>query len=91
MCTGIADLPCALNTAYTLIMAAFGVTNGYLSTLCFVAGIQVPDLEANEVDLAGTCLALYLTLGLTAGALLCVFLSPDKSHKVFTLTSNVSL
>lgn len=57
---------------FFVVMFGFAVSNGYLSTLCFVAGIELPTLDPHEVDLAGTCLALYLTFGLVAGALMWV-------------------
>lgn len=59
-------------TAFFLVMFAFALSNGYISTLCFISAIELPSLDPHEVDLSGTCLALYLTLGLVVGSLACV-------------------
>ncbi|GAA5852551.1 hypothetical protein JCM5353_002900 [Sporobolomyces roseus] len=55
--------------AYILIMFAFSSSNGYLSTLIMLASVVEPSLEADEVDIAATCLAFYLTAGLAGGSL----------------------
>ncbi|GAA5927602.1 nucleoside transmembrane transporter FUN26 [Sporobolomyces koalae] len=56
--------------AYILIMFAFSSSNGYLSTLIMLASVVEPSLEADEVDIAATCLAFYLTAGLAGGSLI---------------------
>lgn len=55
---------------YFVILSLFAISNGYLSTLVMVAGVMDPILEPSEVDLAATCLAFYLTSGITAGSLI---------------------
>ncbi|GAA6060265.1 hypothetical protein JCM10212_003965 [Sporobolomyces blumeae] len=55
--------------AYILIMFVFASTNGYFSTLIMLASVVEPSLEEDEVDVAATCLAFYLTAGLAGGSL----------------------
>ncbi|GAA5895049.1 hypothetical protein JCM6882_008272 [Rhodosporidiobolus microsporus] len=52
------------------IMLLFALSNGYISTLIMLASVVEPSLEEDEIDLAATCLAFYLTLGLAAGSFL---------------------
>ncbi|KAI5475437.1 nucleoside transporter [Pseudohyphozyma bogoriensis] len=54
---------------FMLLMLLFSITNGYISTLIMLAGLIEPSLEEDEVDIAATCLAFYLTSGLAAGSL----------------------
>ncbi|GAA6001331.1 nucleoside transmembrane transporter FUN26 [Rhodotorula paludigena] len=56
--------------AFFFIMLVFAVSNGYLSTLIMLASVVEPSLEADEVEVAATCLAFYLTSGLAAGSFL---------------------
>ncbi|GAA5966251.1 hypothetical protein JCM8115_006426 [Rhodotorula mucilaginosa] len=56
--------------AFFAIMLAFAVTNGYISTLIMLASVVEPTLEEDEIEVAATCLAFYLTLGLSVGSLL---------------------
>ncbi|GAA5993590.1 hypothetical protein JCM5350_008367 [Sporobolomyces pararoseus] len=56
--------------AYILIMFLFSASNGYVSTLIMLASVVEPSLEADEVDIAATCLAFYLTAGLAGGSLI---------------------
>ncbi|GAA5992691.1 hypothetical protein JCM10908_006882 [Rhodotorula pacifica] len=56
--------------AFFAIMLAFAVSNGYLSTLIMLASLVEPSLEEDEIEVAATCLAFYLTLGLSVGSLL---------------------
>ncbi|GAA5892877.1 nucleoside transmembrane transporter FUN26 [Sporobolomyces salmoneus] len=56
--------------AYVVIMFLFSSSNGYISTLIMLASVVEPSLEADEVDIAATCLAFYLTAGLAGGSLI---------------------
>jgi equilibrative nucleoside transporter 1/2/3 len=49
-------------------MFLFALSNGYLSTLIMLAAVSEPSLEDEEVEVAATCLAFYLTLGLAGGS-----------------------
>jgi len=55
---------------YLIILTCFSISNGYLSALIMVAGVVEPSLEADEVDVAATCMSFYLTSGLAAGSLI---------------------
>jgi len=55
---------------YLIILTCFSISNGYLSSLIMVAGVVEPSLEADEVDVAATCMSFYLTSGLAAGSLI---------------------
>ncbi|PLW18157.1 hypothetical protein PCASD_19072 [Puccinia coronata f. sp. avenae] len=55
---------------YLVILACFSISNGYLSALLMVAGLEEPSLEADEIDVAATCMSFYLTSGLAAGSLI---------------------
>ncbi|GAA5870191.1 hypothetical protein JCM8547_006913 [Rhodosporidiobolus lusitaniae] len=55
---------------YFLIMFLFAISNGYLSTLIMLASVAEPSLNDHEIDVAATCLAFYLTLGLAGGSFL---------------------
>ncbi|KAK4702309.1 hypothetical protein P7C70_g3917, partial [Phenoliferia sp. Uapishka_3] len=55
---------------FMILMFTFSLTNGYLSTLIMLAAIVDPSLEENEIDIAATCLAFYLTSGLAIGSLI---------------------
>ncbi|GAA6014706.1 hypothetical protein JCM10207_006910 [Rhodosporidiobolus poonsookiae] len=52
------------------IMLLFAISNGYISTLVMLASVVEPSLDEHEIDIAATCLAFYLTLGLAAGSFL---------------------
>ncbi|GAA5918501.1 hypothetical protein JCM1841_003270 [Sporobolomyces salmonicolor] len=54
---------------YILIMFIFATSNGYISTLIMLASVVEPSLDEDEVDIAATCLAFYLTAGLASGSL----------------------
>ncbi|GAA5889996.1 hypothetical protein JCM8208_001191 [Rhodotorula glutinis] len=56
--------------AFFAIMLAFSLSNGYLSTLIMLASVVEPSLEQDEVEVAATCLAFYLTSGLAVGSFL---------------------
>ncbi|GAA5880736.1 hypothetical protein JCM16303_004332 [Sporobolomyces ruberrimus] len=56
--------------AYIVIMFIFSSSNGYISTLIMLASVVEPSLETDEVDIAATCLAFYLTAGLAGGSLI---------------------
>ncbi|GAA5927518.1 hypothetical protein JCM3775_006006 [Rhodotorula graminis] len=56
--------------AFFAIMLAFSLSNGYLSTLIMLASVVEPSLEPDEVEVAATCLAFYLTSGLAVGSFL---------------------
>ncbi|BGO90609.1 hypothetical protein JCM10020v2_002252 [Rhodotorula toruloides] len=58
------------DVAFFLIMFAFAVSNGYISTLIMLASVVEPSLEQEEIEVAATCLAFYLTAGLSAGSFL---------------------
>ncbi|GAA5874876.1 hypothetical protein JCM3774_006553 [Rhodotorula dairenensis] len=58
------------DVAFFAIMLAFSVSNGYISTLIMLASVVEPTLEEDEIEVAATCLAFYLTLGLSVGSLL---------------------
>lgn len=53
---------------FFLIMFLFAISNGYLSTLIMLAAVSEPSLEEEEVEVAATCLAFYLTCGLAGGS-----------------------
>ncbi|KAL8290263.1 hypothetical protein RQP46_003202 [Phenoliferia psychrophenolica] len=57
------------DVVFMLLMLTFSISNGYFSTLIMLAAIQDPSLEENEIDVAATCLAFYLTSGLAIGSL----------------------
>lgn len=42
-------------------MLAFALSNGYASTLIMLAAVVEPTLNDQEVDIAATCMAFYLT------------------------------
>ncbi|GAA6052244.1 hypothetical protein JCM3770_007397 [Rhodotorula araucariae] len=56
--------------AFFAIMLVFAVSNGYFSTLIMLASVVEPSLEPDEVEVAATCLAFYLTAGLAIGSFL---------------------
>ncbi|BGP38966.1 hypothetical protein JCM10449v2_002904 [Rhodotorula kratochvilovae] len=56
--------------AFFAIMLVFAVSNGYFSTLIMLASVVEPSLEPDEVEVAATCLAFYLTAGLAVGSFL---------------------
>ncbi|GAA5821874.1 hypothetical protein JCM11251_004754 [Rhodosporidiobolus azoricus] len=56
--------------AFFAILLMFAISNGYLSTLIMLASVVEPSLDEDEIDLAATCLAFYLTLGLSIGSFL---------------------
>ncbi|KAM0745979.1 nucleoside transporter [Meredithblackwellia eburnea MCA 4105] len=58
------------DVVFLLLMLLFSVSNGYVSTLIMLAAIKEESLEENEVDVAATCLAFYLTSGLAVGSLI---------------------
>ncbi|BGP23736.1 hypothetical protein JCM10295v2_002637 [Rhodotorula toruloides] len=58
------------DVAFFLIMFAFAISNGYISTLIMLASVVEPSLEQEEIEVAATCLAFYLTAGLSAGSFL---------------------
>lgn len=60
----------SLYLVFFLIMFVFAISNGYLSTLIMLAAVAEPSLEDEEVEVAATCLAFYLTLGLASGSFL---------------------
>ncbi|BGP14956.1 hypothetical protein JCM10213_007242 [Rhodosporidiobolus nylandii] len=55
---------------YFFIMFTFALSNGYISTLIMLTSVVEPSLEEHEIDVAATCLAFYLTLGLACGSFL---------------------
>lgn len=48
---------------YMLIMLLFSFTNGYVATLVFLAAVDEPSLEPQEVEIASTCIPVFLTIG----------------------------
>ncbi len=55
---------------FFLILAAFGLSNGFLSTLMFITAPQRPNLRPDERSLAATVLSFWLTIGLAIGGAL---------------------
>ncbi|KAG0149889.1 hypothetical protein CROQUDRAFT_104812 [Cronartium quercuum f. sp. fusiforme G11] len=53
---------------YFIFLSTFSITNGYFSTLLMIAGVTHSKLEPREVDIAATCMSLYLTFGLAMGS-----------------------
>ncbi|CAG8505932.1 15591_t:CDS:2 [Dentiscutata erythropus] len=51
---------------YFLVLIMFGITNGYLASMCMMAGPQVFGVVK---DLAGTLLSFFIVLGLVCGSL----------------------
>ncbi|KAK9897583.1 hypothetical protein P389DRAFT_58669 [Cystobasidium minutum MCA 4210] len=56
--------------AYLTILAIFGISNGYLTSLLMMRAITEKNLHPEEVDVASSIMLIYLTLGLVLGSLL---------------------
>ena len=54
--------------AYIVLMIVFGVSGGYVSTLCFMYGPQ--KIQQEKAETAGSLLPFYLCVGLLMGSLL---------------------
>ncbi|KAM0754181.1 hypothetical protein T439DRAFT_378255 [Meredithblackwellia eburnea MCA 4105] len=55
---------------FLFLLFCFSTSNGYISSLVFLAAVVEPTLEEEEIDIAATCITFYLTAGLAAGSLL---------------------
>ncbi|CAK9780844.1 hypothetical protein CC85DRAFT_261072 [Cutaneotrichosporon oleaginosum] len=66
------ELPALPDFVYWLILLAFGLTNGWISTLCmmFASSPELnPAITEDEKDIAGTLAAFSLVSGLAIGSL----------------------
>ena len=54
--------------AYIVLMIVFGISGGYVSTLCFIYGPQ--KIHQEKAETAGSLLPFYLCVGLLIGSLL---------------------
>jgi hypothetical protein len=44
---------------YLVILACFSISNGYLSALLMVAGLEEPSLEADEIDVSSVAASIF--------------------------------